>query len=60
LIVRSIRPVPHENESEIMSRIIQLVLATTSLVTGVLALRMRWQFDRSMRTAFALTAEDLP
>ena len=43
-----------------MRRIIQYVLAITSIVTGFMAIRMGKQFDRSMRTAFALNGEDLP
>lgn len=43
-----------------MRVVIQYMLAATSIITGFLAIRMGRQFDRSIRRAFVLTADDLP
>jgi hypothetical protein len=43
-----------------MRRVIQYILAAVSIITGVLAIRMGRQFDRSIQGAFALEADDLP
>ncbi len=43
-----------------MSRLIRYIVAGAWLATGFMALVHAWQFDRSMRRAFALTSDDLP
>lgn len=43
-----------------MRTTIRYIVAATSIITGFMAIRMGQQFDRSMRNAFAMTAEDLP
>jgi len=43
-----------------MSRLFSYVLAGISLATGIIAILHSRQFHRSMRTAFALDADDLP
>ncbi|MFO7894429.1 MAG: hypothetical protein R6U63_11905 [Longimicrobiales bacterium] len=43
-----------------MRRVIQYMLAATSIITGFVAVRMGRQFDRSIQRAFALTADDVP
>jgi hypothetical protein len=49
-----------DEDETTMSRLIRYIVAGASLGTAFMALLHAWQFDRSMRRAFALSTDDLP